>query len=186
MDLLEGVTARTVDTDRLRLHVYESGPADGVPVLLVHGNLSTGRFYEHVMSGAPDRYRLIAPDMRGFGRTERVPIDATRGLADWADDLHALLRALRVERPVHLAGWSTGGAAVATYAGRARNPVLLDRSTWPDVSACAIGDMRGAGRRSVSNGSAGGPANGALMSTTERNTSGRNRAHHAATGEPKS
>ena len=140
MDLLEGVTARTVDTDRLRLHVYESGPADGVPVLLVHGNLSTGRFYEHVMSGAPDRYRLIAPDMRGFGRSERVPIDATRGLADWADDLHALLRALRVERPVHLAGWSTGGAAVATYAGRARNPVLLDRSTWPDVSAAAVGD----------------------------------------------
>jgi len=31
-------------------------------------------------------------------------------------------------------------AAVATYAGRARNPVLLDRSTWPDVSACAVGD----------------------------------------------
>ena len=116
MDLLEGVTARTVDTDRLRLHVYESGPADGVPVLLVHGNLSTGRIYEHVMSGAPDRYRLIAPDMRGFGRTERVPIDATRGLADWADDAHALLRALGVDRPAHLAGWSTGGAAVATYA----------------------------------------------------------------------
>ena len=31
-------------------------------------------------------------------------------------------------------------AAVATYAGRARNPVLLDRSTWPDVSAAAVGD----------------------------------------------
>lgn len=116
MDLLEGVTARTVHTDRLQLHVYEAGPDDGVPVLLVHGNLSTGRVYEHVMSGAPDRYRLIAPDMRGFGRTERVPIDATRGLADWADDLHALVRALDLQRPVHLAGWSTGGAAVAAYA----------------------------------------------------------------------
>lgn len=116
MDLLPGVRARTVDTDRLRLHLYESGPGDGVPVVLLHGNLSTGRFYERLMSGAPERYRLLAPDMRGFGRTERVPIDATRGLRDWADDVAALLRALDVQRPPHLAGWSTGGAAIAAYA----------------------------------------------------------------------
>ena len=116
MQLLPGVRARTVDTDRLRVHLYEAGPENGVPVVLVHGNLSTGRFYEHVMSGAPDRYRLLAPDLRGFGRTEDAPLDATRGLGDWADDVHALLRALGVERPPHLAGWSTGGAAVAAYA----------------------------------------------------------------------
>jgi pimeloyl-ACP methyl ester carboxylesterase len=82
----------------------------------VHGNLSTGRFFEHVLAGAPDRFRVIAPDMRGFGDTEIVAIDATRGLRDWADDTHALVRALGIERPVHLAGWSTGGAAVAAYA----------------------------------------------------------------------
>lgn len=116
MDLAPGVRARTVDTDRLRLHVHEAGPQDGVPVVLLHGNLSTGRFYEQVMAGAPERYRLLAPDMRGFGRTERVPMDATRGLRDWADDVDALLRALGVEQPPHLAGWSTGGAAIAAYA----------------------------------------------------------------------
>jgi pimeloyl-ACP methyl ester carboxylesterase len=54
--------------------------------------------------------------MRGFGRTQAPPIDATRGLRDWADDVHALVRALGIERPVHLAGWSTGGAAIALYA----------------------------------------------------------------------
>jgi pimeloyl-ACP methyl ester carboxylesterase len=85
-------------------------------VVLIHGNLSTGRYYEHLLPGAPDRYRFIAPDMRGFGDTERVPIDSTRGLRDWADDTHALVRALGIERPVHLAGWSTGGAAIAAYA----------------------------------------------------------------------
>ena len=48
-------------------------------------------------------------------------------------------------------------------------------------------DVGGAGAFStVLNGSAGGPANGALISTTERNTSGRMSEHHAATGEPKS
>jgi pimeloyl-ACP methyl ester carboxylesterase len=96
--------------------VLLAGPEDGEPVLLLHGNLSTGRFYEQLMAGAPDGLRLIAPDMRGFGDSEHKPIDATRGLADWADDAHAVLRALGIDRPPHLAGWSTGGAAIARYA----------------------------------------------------------------------
>src|SRR6478752_1395520 len=111
-----GVASRTAQTDRLAVHYLESGPADGVPVVLVHGNLSTGRFFEHLLPGAPERYRFIAPDMRGFGDTEPVPIDATRGVRDWADDVHALVRALGIEAPLHLAGWSTGGAAIAAYA----------------------------------------------------------------------
>jgi pimeloyl-ACP methyl ester carboxylesterase len=114
--MLPRVVSHTADTDRLRVHYLEAGPEDGIPVMLVHGNLSTARFFEHVLSGAPERLRVIAPDMRGFGDTEFVPIDATRGLRDWADDAHALVRALGIERPLHLAGWSTGGAAVAAYA----------------------------------------------------------------------
>jgi len=110
------MTSNTIQTSRLRTHYVESGPEDGVPVVLVHGNLSTGRFYEHLFEGAPQRYRLIAPDMRGFGDSEPLPIDATRGLADWADDTQALIEALGISRPVHLAGWSTGGAAIAAFA----------------------------------------------------------------------
>jgi pimeloyl-ACP methyl ester carboxylesterase len=98
------------------MHLIESGPQDGVPVVLLHGNLSTGRFYEHLMPGAPPQLRLIAPDMRSFGDTDHVPIDATRGLRDWADDTAALLAALGIGGPVHLAGWSTGGAAIAAFA----------------------------------------------------------------------
>jgi pimeloyl-ACP methyl ester carboxylesterase len=98
------------------MQYVESGPVDGIPVVMIHGNLSTGRFYEHLMPGAPKQYRLIAPDMRGFGDTERVSIDATRGLRDWADDTFSLVRTLGITRPVHLVGWSTGGAAIANYA----------------------------------------------------------------------
>jgi pimeloyl-ACP methyl ester carboxylesterase len=127
VDLLPGIRADTVETARLRTHVIESGPAAGVPVVLLHGNLSTGRFYEHLMPGAPERFRLIAPDMRGFGRSEPKPIDATRGLHDWADDTRALLEALGVDAPPHLAGWSTGGAAIAAYAER-----------WPVASLTLI------------------------------------------------
>ena len=97
-----------VKTDRLEMQLIESGPEDGTPVVLIHGNLSTGRFFEHLFDVAPARYRLLAPDMRGFGDTEPLPIDATRGLRDWADDTHALLRALGIEQTPHLAGWSTG------------------------------------------------------------------------------
>ncbi|WP_111767068.1 alpha/beta fold hydrolase [Nakamurella deserti] len=115
MDLLPGVRSVQVDTERLRVHLLESGPADGVPLVLLHGNLSTGRFYEHLMPRIPDTYRVLAPDMRGFGDTEPLPLDATRGLTDWADDLAALLDALGIDRPPHLVGWSTGAAAITAF-----------------------------------------------------------------------
>jgi pimeloyl-ACP methyl ester carboxylesterase len=111
-----GVRSKTVKTSRLNMRYIDSGPEDGVPVVMIHGNLSTGRFFEHLMPGAPAGYRLIAPDMRGFGDTERKPIDATRGVRDWADDTFSLVQALGITRPVHLVGWSTGGAAIANYA----------------------------------------------------------------------
>ena len=46
--------------------------------------------------------------------------------------------------------------------------------------------LRRVGLSAVLNGSGGGPANGALISATDRNTSGRTSAHHAATELPKS
>src|SRR5258708_26670468 len=116
MNFRAGVQWKTARTNRLTMRYIDSGPEDGVPVVMIHGNLSTGRFYEHLMPAAPAGYRLIAPDMRGFGDTERNPIDATRGLHDWADDTFSLVKTLGITRPVHLVGWSTGGAAIANYA----------------------------------------------------------------------
>jgi pimeloyl-ACP methyl ester carboxylesterase len=107
-----------VETSRIRTHCLVSGPEDGVPVLLVHGNLTTGRFWQDVADGFPAGHRLVAPDLRAFGRTERRPVDATRGLRDWSDDLHALVEALgwTGEGRVHAAGWSTGGGVLQQYA----------------------------------------------------------------------
>jgi len=116
MNYLPGVTSHNITTDRLKIHYLTYGPEEGVPVVLIHGNLATGRFFEHLMPKAPAGYRFIMPDMRGFGDTQRVPLDATRGLRDWSDDTYALVQALNINRPVHLAGWSTGGAAIAAYA----------------------------------------------------------------------
>lgn len=110
------INARSVGTPRLAMQVYETGDSDGIPVVLIHGNLATGRFFDEVLLNAPDGYRMIAPDMRGFGRTQRLPIDATRGLEDWSDDTASLVDTLGIDQPIHLVGWSTGGAAIARYA----------------------------------------------------------------------
>ncbi|WP_344416112.1 alpha/beta hydrolase [Pseudonocardia ailaonensis] len=108
------MTESFVDTGRLRTHVLTEG--SGPPLVLLHGNLSTARFYEHLFPALAERFHVIAPDMRGFGDSEPRPLDATRGLADWADDTAALLDALGVTDPPHLVGWSTAGAAIVDYA----------------------------------------------------------------------
>lgn len=116
MTFLPRVNSQSVDTGRLRMHYLSTGSVGSEPVVMIHGNLATSRFFEHIMTDAPDRYRIIAPDMRNFGDTESIPLDATRGLHDWADDTVSLVEALEIEDPVHLVGWSTGGAAIAAYA----------------------------------------------------------------------
>ncbi|WP_176451783.1 alpha/beta fold hydrolase [Enemella dayhoffiae] len=105
---------RLVDTGRLTMNVWTSGPEDGDPVLLVHGNLSTGGFWKYVAEQLPDDVRVIAPDLRGFGRTDALPIDATVGLGDLGEDVHALLETLGVadQRRVNAAGWSMGGGVL--------------------------------------------------------------------------
>jgi pimeloyl-ACP methyl ester carboxylesterase len=112
---MQGVRSDTITTARLTTHYLESGADSGDPVIFFHGNLATGRFYEHTLAAAPDEFRCIAPDMRGFGDSEKKPIDAIRGLRDWSDDTCALLDALHIDPPFHLVGWSTGGGAVMQY-----------------------------------------------------------------------
>ncbi|TME93138.1 MAG: alpha/beta hydrolase [Chloroflexi bacterium] len=113
-----------VDTDRLRTSVWRSGTENGVPLLLIHGNLVSGRFWRDVAAKLPDRFSIAAPDLRGFGRTEAKPIDATRGLADWTDDVEALVKALGWRgRQLHIAGWSMGGGIAMDYATRHQDEV---------------------------------------------------------------
>jgi pimeloyl-ACP methyl ester carboxylesterase len=85
-------------------------------VLFVHGNVSSSLFWQQPMLalGATGRHRVLAVDLRGYGDTDALPIDAARGVRDWADDLAALLEALELDR-VHLVGWSMGAGVVLQY-----------------------------------------------------------------------
>jgi pimeloyl-ACP methyl ester carboxylesterase len=118
--LLPGIAATTVATSRLSqsvLHLEVADPGGpGEAVLFVHGNVSSSLFWQQPMLeiGAAGRHRVLAVDLRGYGETEPLPIDATRGVRDWADDLGALVDALGLAR-VHLVGWSMGAGVVLQY-----------------------------------------------------------------------
>ncbi|MEV6966291.1 alpha/beta hydrolase [Hamadaea sp. NPDC051192] len=84
------------------------GPLDGPPVLLVHGNCSSAAYWAPLLRHLPEEWRIVAPDLRGYGDTETAPVDATRGLRDFSDDLAALLDALGMG-PAVVVGHSMGG-----------------------------------------------------------------------------
>ncbi|MBL9101510.1 MAG: alpha/beta fold hydrolase [Myxococcales bacterium] len=110
------VRSQVVPTPRLAVHCLVAGEEDSPVVVLVHGNVSSAAFWHPLIEELAQRYRVIAPDLRGYGETEPAPIDATRGVRDFSDDLHALLTTMQVRGPVHLLGWSVGGAVVMQYA----------------------------------------------------------------------
>ena len=132
------------------LHYEEAGT--GVPLLMLHGGLGTALL--HFRRDIPffaEHYRVIAPDMRGYGQSspprEFPPDFYYRDAADMA----ALLEALNAH-PAHVLGWSDGAMVALTLtvlrpdlvrslvsvAGEARIleeeranwPPLVDTSTW--------------------------------------------------------
>lgn len=109
---LPGIDARTLETSRIRTRVLFSGPESGMPVLFLHGNVSSATWWEEVMLSLPPGFRGIAPDQRGFGEADlEKKIDATRGMGDLADDAVALLDHLGADK-CHVVGNSLGGNVV--------------------------------------------------------------------------
>lgn len=106
---MAAITTHTVLTPRINTHIRTSGHPEGAPVLFLHGNASSSIFWKEIMEKMPDEFRCIAPDLRGFGDTEDLLIDATKGLGDFVEDLISLLDTLEIEN-YHLIGHSMGGA----------------------------------------------------------------------------
>ena len=106
---IDGITSTQVSTARLTTRVLTSGPEDGTPVLFLHGNHSSATWWEETMVALPEGWRAIAPDLRGFGEADRAArIDATRGMADWGEDVISLMDELGHDR-FHLVASSLGG-----------------------------------------------------------------------------
>ena len=77
-----------LDVDAVRLFYREAGPPDGPVVLLLHGFPASSFMFRELIPRLADRYRVIAPDLPGFGFTE---VPAAR---NYAYSFDALARTL--------------------------------------------------------------------------------------------
>jgi pimeloyl-ACP methyl ester carboxylesterase len=114
----------------LVVHYVEAG--SGQPVRLLHGFLEWSDTWRHNLPALAGSGRIIAPDLRGFGLTERGP---RRGdaLGDQVKLVKGLMDALGVEQAVR-SGHSMGGEVALRFAlehpGRVRALVLVDASGY--------------------------------------------------------
>ncbi len=123
-----------------RLHVAMVG--EGPPLLLLHGWPEFWMTWQPVMDRLRDRYRLIAPDLRGFGDSDKP--DRLFGAADHAADLIALLDALGLDR-VGVVGHDVGGAVMQALARAA--PARVAGLFFFDFVYPGIGSRMGAADR---------------------------------------
>jgi pimeloyl-ACP methyl ester carboxylesterase len=105
---LPGVRHDYVDVNGLRTHVALAGAEDRPPIVLVHGWPQNWWSWRHVIPQLADRFRVIAPDLRGHGWTE-APADGYEK-AQLAADVLGLLDALGIDRVVWV-GHDWGGFA---------------------------------------------------------------------------
>jgi pimeloyl-ACP methyl ester carboxylesterase len=105
---------RVVRARGASFHLLESG--QGTPLLLLHGWPEFWLTWEPVMVRLANRYRLIAPDLRGFGDSDKP--DGAFGPQDHAADMLTLLDALAIER-AGVVGHDVGGAAMQPLARKA-------------------------------------------------------------------
>ncbi|MGA5089304.1 MULTISPECIES: alpha/beta fold hydrolase [unclassified Streptomyces] len=128
---------RDIDTPygRTRVHVY--GPADGAPLVLLHGGSATGLVWFANAPALGRRHRIHAVDILGdAGRTDRrggTPLKTADDLTGWLD---ALLDGLGLAR-THLCGHSYGAWLAVRYALHA--PQRVDRLALIDPTQVFAG-----------------------------------------------
>jgi pimeloyl-ACP methyl ester carboxylesterase len=87
-------------------------------VFLLHGFLDAAGTWDKVAPFLADEgFRVLAPDMRGFGDGDRAPRGSYYHFADYIADLAELIEALSPNEPVALVGHSMGGTIATLYAG---------------------------------------------------------------------
>ena len=98
----------------VQLHVVETGNPTGRPILFIHGFSQCWLAWSRQLnSQLGDRYRLVAMDIRGHGLSDK-PRDGYADSRLWADDVDAVIQALKLDRPV-VCGWSYGPLVILDY-----------------------------------------------------------------------
>ena len=114
-----------VETCGYRTNVHDQG--EGQTVVLLHGSgagVSAWANWRNLIPKLSDRYRVLAPDLAGFGYTEIPETFEFCFMATWIEQIEALLDTLGV-KSAHWVGNSFGGALTLWMA--AQRPDLCDR-----------------------------------------------------------
>lgn len=116
---------------RLDLGWWEWGDRQAPPLVLVHGGRDHGRSWQDVAERLADRWRVVAPDLRGHGRSVWADGGGYQ-IEDFVCDLHRLMAALGVsaDRPAAIIGHSLGGNIALRWTGlypdRVRRLVVIE------------------------------------------------------------
>lgn len=109
---------KQIDAGVLNVGYAEAGPADGPPVILLHGwPYDIHSFLDVAPALAAAGYRVIAPHLRGYGTTRFLSADTPRNgqQAALAADIIALMDALKIEKAI-LAGYDWGARTAGIIA----------------------------------------------------------------------
>ena len=122
--------------------VYAQRDADSAAaptVVMLHGFTGSKENWYPLARALEGRYRLVIPDLPGWGQSERKP-GAAYGFGEQAAHVAAFLRAVSPDAPVVLLGHSMGGGIAAITA--ARHPELVARVGLLDAAGVRFAENR--------------------------------------------
>lgn len=120
-------TQHTIITQRLNIHYRQQGPADGIPMLFLHGSYATSRWWQPLFNQLPEQILAVAPDLRGGGGTEQT----THGysIPEQAEDIAALIQHLNwidFDIVAHSSGGAIAMEYILTHPEMVRTLTLID------------------------------------------------------------
>jgi pimeloyl-ACP methyl ester carboxylesterase len=98
-----------IQLNGVRIHYTRSGA--GYPVVFLHAGVADSRMWDPQVAGLGKHFDVIAPDMRGYGKSE-LPATSWSPVAD----VLALMDALRIREAPHVVGCSIGGGVAIDFA----------------------------------------------------------------------
>jgi len=113
---------RDLEVNGVRLHCVVEG--DGPLVLLLHGFPETSRAWRKQIPELAKRFKIVAPDLRGYGGSDKPTGIAAYRTSVLADDIVGLIHAFDAER-AHVVGHDWGGGVAWTLA--IRHPEVVER-----------------------------------------------------------